>query len=85
MKSLYLKYGILENRYLVGAFLLGTVMQVGVVAFEPIAQIFKLVPLNNTQWIYTILISFVPLIVMELQKKWNEFKFGKVIYQSDHL
>ena len=55
-------------------------MQVGVVVFEPIANIFKLVPLNQTQWLYTILISFVPLLIMEVQKKFNEFKFGKVVY-----
>lgn len=73
---------MLENKYLVGAFLLGTLMQVGVVIVEPIADIFKLVPLNQTQWIYTMMISFVPLIIMECQKKFNEFKFGKVIYQK---
>lgn len=57
-------------------------MQIGVVIFRPIADIFKLVPLTQTQWIYTIIISFVPLIIIELQKKFNEFKFGKVIYQK---
>lgn len=60
-------------------------MQVGVVVFEPVANIFKLVPLNQTQWIYTIIISFIPLVIIELQKKFNEFKFGKVIYQNEHL
>lgn len=58
-------------------------MQVGVVVFNPIANIFKLVPLNQTQWIYTIIISFIPLVIIELQKKFNEFKFGKVIYQKE--
>lgn len=55
-------------------------MQIGVVIFSPIANIFKLVPLTKMQWIYTILISFIPLLVMELQKKFNEIKFGKKIY-----
>lgn len=58
-------------------------MQIGVVVFEPIANVFKLVPLNQTQWIYTIAISFIPLVVIELQKKFNEFKFGKVVYQKE--
>lgn len=57
-------------------------MQVGVVAVKPIANIFKVVPLNQIQWCYTIAISFIPLVVMELQKKFNEFKFGKVIYKK---
>lgn len=58
-------------------------MQIGVIIFEPIANVFKLVPLNQTQWIYTIAISFIPLVVIELQKKFNEFKFGKVVYQKE--
>lgn len=58
-------------------------MQIGVVIFEPIANIFKLVPLNQTQWFYTIVISFIPLIIIELQKKFNEIKYGKVIYQKE--
>ena len=58
-------------------------MQIGVVIFEPIANVFELVPLNKTQWIYTIAISIMPLIIIELQKKFNEFKFGKVIYKKE--
>lgn len=57
-------------------------MQIGVVLFNPIANIFKLVPLNKIQWMYTICISIIPIIVVELQKKWNEVKFGKVIYKK---
>lgn len=79
------KVGIFENKYLVGAFLLGTIMQVGVVIFSPIASIFKLVPLNNIQWIYTILISIVPIVIVEIQKKWNEIKFGKIVYKSEQI
>lgn len=58
-------------------------MQIVVLVLPPIANIFKLVPLNQTQWIYTIGISIMPLIIMEIQKKFNEFKFGKVIYQKE--
>lgn len=73
----------MENKYLVGAFVLGSFMQIGVVIFEPIANIFKLVPLNQIQWTYTIIISFIPLVIIELQKRFNEFQFGKVIYQKE--
>ena len=71
--------GLLENKYLIGAFILGTFLQVIVVVVPPIAEVFKLVPLTGTQWLYTIGISILPLIVMELQKKLNEVKFGKVV------
>lgn len=60
-------------------------MQIGVVVFKPIANIFKLVPLNQTQWLYTIIISFIPLVIIEIQKKFNEFKFGKVIYKKERV
>lgn len=73
------KVGLLENKYLIGAFILGTFLQVIVVVVPPIAEVFKLVPLTGTQWLYTIGISILPLIVMELQKKLNEVKFGKVV------
>ena len=74
------KVGVLENKYLVGAFILGTILQVSVVCIPGVAEMFKLIPLNLTQWIYTIAISISPIFIMELQKKLNEIKFGKVIY-----
>ena len=82
MKNQSSKYGIFENKYLIGAFILGTLMQVIVVVLPQIANVFKLVPLNNIQWMYTIAISIVPLVIMELQKKFEEVKFGKTIYQK---
>ena len=74
------KVGIFENKYLVGAFVLGTVLQVGVVCVPALASIFKLVSLNGMQWIYTILISISPIFIMEAQKKFNEIKLGKTVY-----
>ena len=82
MKNQYSKFGILENKYLIGAFILGTLMQITVVVVPQIAKVFKLVPLSSTQWIYTIAISIIPLVIMEIQKKFEEVKFGKTIYQK---
>lgn len=76
------KTGLFENKYLVGAFLLGTLLQVIVVIIPQVAEIFKLTPLTGIQWIYTFGISILPLVIMELQKKVNELKFGKVIYET---
>jgi len=75
-----LKAGIMKNKYLISAFLIGTILQVIVVCIPQIADIFKLVPLNSMQWFYIIIISIIPLIVMEFQKKLNEIKFGKTVY-----
>ncbi len=75
-----LKTGLFENRYLVGAFVLGTLLQVVVVVISPLAQIFDVVPLNSVQWLMTVIISILPVVIVELQKKFNAYKFGKVVY-----
>ena len=77
-----LEVGILENKYLVGAFMLGTLMQIIVVIIPSLAEMFKLVPLNHTQWLYTLSISFLPLIIVQLQKKLNEINLGYVSYEK---
>ena len=74
------KTGLFENRYLVGAFVLGTLLQVVVVLISPLAQIFDVVPLNSVQWLMTAIISILPVVIVELQKKFNAYKFGKVVY-----
>ena len=71
------KSGLFENKYLIGSFLLGTLLQVVVVIVPYFAKIFDLVPLNQTQWIYTIGISFLPIIIIELQKMLNSFRTEK--------
>ncbi len=76
------KIGILENKYLIGSFILGAFVQIIVVVVPSLANIFKLVPLNQVQWIITLAISILPIPIMEIQKKVNEIKFGKIIYKE---
>ena len=76
------KVGFFENKYLIGAFILGVILQAGVVLIPTIANIFNLVPLNGEQWLYITLISISPIFIIEIQKKFNEIKFGKVIYET---
>ena len=71
----------MKNKYLIGSFILGAIIQMIVVITPTLAEIFQLVPLNSTQWLYTILISILPIPIMEIQKKFNEIKFGKIIYE----
>lgn len=75
------KIGLFKNIYLVGAFILGTILQISVVIIPRIADIFDVIPLTKIQWIYTILISISPIFIMEIQKKLNEIKFGKTVYK----
>ena len=76
------KTGLLENKYLVGAFLLGTILQVIVVLIRHLATIFEVVPLNGIQWLYTILISFAPLAIIELQKAVNIVQLERPLLQK---
>ena len=76
------KVGILENKFLIGSFILGIFVQVIVVIVPIFANVFKLVPLSGLQWIITIVISMLPIPIMELQKKLNEIKFGKIVYKD---
>ncbi len=79
------KGGVFGNKYLIGAFILGALLQVIVVIIPAIADVFSLVPLNGTQWLYTALISITPIVIMEIQKWINEIKFGKRVYVSTKI
>ena len=74
------KVGLFENKYLIGAFVLGALLQIVVVMVPVFANVFGLVPLTGTQWIYTLGISILPLIIMEAQKKLNSVRVGKKVF-----
>ncbi len=59
---------LLSNPYLIGALIVGTLLQVSVIVLEPLSKSFKVVPLNFTQWLLVASLSLVPLLVVELQK-----------------
>ena len=71
------KVGIFENKYLVGSIILGTILTILVVMVPVFADVFKLQALTPIQWLYTMAISIMPIIIIEAQKKLNEVKFGK--------
>lgn len=78
------KIGIFENKYLIGALVLGVILQVIVVVVSPLAQVFSLVPLTGIQWLYTILIAVAPIPIVEIQKAVNGYKFGRVVYVKNN-
>ena len=78
------KIGIFENKYLVGALVLGVILQVIVVVVSPLAQVFSLVPLTGIQWLYTVLIAIAPIPIVEIQKAVNGYKFGRVVYAKNN-
>ena len=79
-KSIF-KVGIFENKFLIGSFILGVFVQTIVLFIPSLAEIFQLVQLNKTQWIITLAISILPIPIMEAQKKVDEMRVGKVVYE----
>ena len=79
------KVGLFHNKYLVGAFIIGLIMQCGIVFVPVAAKIFDLVALTPVQWLYVIGVSLAPIIIVELQKKVNEVLFGKTVYEYKEI
>ena len=71
------KVGIFENKYLVASIILGTILTILVVMVPVFADVFKLQALTPIQWLYTMAISIMPIIIIEAQKKLNEEKKKK--------
>lgn len=76
------KSGLFENKYLIFSFLGGGFLQIIVVIIPFFANIFNLVLLNKVQWLFTILISILPLVIVEIQKNYNEYSNEKNILNS---
>lgn len=64
--------GIFTNKYLVGAFLAGVLLQASVVNTTFAAAVFKVVPLNAEQWLIVAFLSFLPLAIVELSKRFQK-------------
>ena len=75
-KSIF-KVGVLENKFLIGSFILGIFVQTIVVFIPALADIFNVTNLTQTQWLITLGISILPIPIMELQKKMNQMTVKK--------
>lgn len=65
------KIGFFTNPKLLLSFVLCTFLQVAVVSIEPLPSIFKVVSLNGIQWCTVFMLSFLPIIILEFQKRTN--------------
>ncbi len=66
--------GVFTNKKLTLSFIVCVFLQVIVISCAPLAAIFKVTPLSLTQWCIVFLLSFLPIIIVELQKKANSTK-----------
>ena len=78
-KSIF-KTRFFENKFLIGSFIFGAFIQTIVAIVPTLANVFQLVPLNQAQWIITLVISFLPIPIMELQKRINCTRVNNAIY-----
>lgn len=65
------KSGITNNRQLLISFIICFILQITVMIIPGTMNLFGVVPLGITQWIIVILLSFLPIPLVELQKKIN--------------
>ena len=63
--------GIFSNKKLVYSFIICAFLQISVITIPPLAKVFQVVPLSGRQWAIALLLSFVPIVAVELQKKIN--------------
>jgi Ca2+-transporting ATPase len=67
-----LEIGLFTNMKLFLSFIFCTFLQVIVISYEPLAAIFKVIPLTGLQWIIVFALAFIPIIIIEMQKRANK-------------
>lgn len=60
--------GLGKNMYLVGAFVIGIILQSAVITIPSVSIIFKVIPLTFSQWAIVALLCIIPVIIVELEK-----------------
>ena len=66
-KSIF-KVGFFSNRYLIGAIIVGLILQLGVISIPVLSSAFKLQILSGRDWGLVILLALIPLVINELIK-----------------
>lgn len=60
------------NLYLVGALVLGVILQVSVIQIEFLSNIFKVVTLGASQWLIVLVLCVMPIVIVEIEKIVNK-------------
>jgi len=63
-----LRMPIFQNIYLVGALIIGVALQASVISIEPIARVFRVVPLPMEAWVVVAGLAVLPIIIVEIEK-----------------
>ena len=66
-KSIF-QIGLFSNKYLIGAIVVGLILQMSVIEIDALAAIFKCVDLSTSDWQMVFVFACMPLIVNEIEK-----------------
>lgn len=66
-KSIF-QSGLFTNKYLIGSIILGILLQIIVIGFDPLANVFEVFQLSLKDWAIVIGLSIIPVIVNEIIK-----------------
>lgn len=66
------KIHLFSNRFLVGAFVIGVILQAGVIMIPVLAKLFLVSALNLQQWAIVWALCLVPVFVVELEKRFKK-------------
>lgn len=60
--------GVFSNKAMNKAFCVGLLLQVGVLCFPPLQQVFAVVPLDRYEWLTVLALALTPLVICEIGK-----------------
>jgi Ca2+-transporting ATPase len=66
-KSLF-SIGVFSNRWLIGAFVVGAILQCSIVLIEPLAGFFKVQILDGVEWFCVLALAVSPIVINEIVK-----------------
>ena len=72
-KSIF-KVGLFSNMYLVGAIIIGLILQLGVISVPFLASAFKVQVLSLRDWVLVFGFALIPLIIKEIMKVFSKNK-----------
>lgn len=67
-KESVFKVGIFKNKKLLGAILVGILLQISIISIPPISKIFNVFSLTLKDWIFVSLLSMIPFTFFEISK-----------------
>ncbi|MEG0900421.1 MAG: calcium-translocating P-type ATPase, PMCA-type [Oscillospiraceae bacterium] len=62
------KIGVLKNKYMLGAFSISSLLIMLIVIIPPVSRIFGLVDLTFNLYIAALILSFLPILIVEIEK-----------------